>query len=182
METSCRTCGEEFKPHHALVAYCSDICRKRARSIASMEWRRNNYERALEGERVTREKRVASGALKAYQVKRRRSKAGYADRFMERIRKLTPDTDIDREFLISVLGDECSLTGVKFRYGREDLTSFTNPYAPSIDRVDSSRGYFKDNVQVVLTAVNFAKNEFSMVDFTEVLREITRSWKALTEG
>jgi hypothetical protein len=128
-------------------------------------------------------KRKANGKLKAYQVARRSSKSGYIDRFLERIRHQNPNTDITRDYLLSLFADACAVTGVAFVYDRSGgTTSFQNPYSPSIDRIDSKLPYQVGNVQVVLSAVNFAKNAMSMEDFIKVWRDITKSWNALTQG
>ena len=54
----------------------------------------------------------------------------------------------------------CELTGIKF-----DLTPHPeknhNPFAPSIDRIDSKKGYTKNNIRIVLWFVNCAVGEGS---------------------
>jgi hypothetical protein len=57
----------------------------------------------------------------------------------------------------------CEATGIKFDYSAEQ-DGFTNPWAPSIDRIDSMRGYTKDNCQVVVWIYNRAKGEDSHED------------------
>lgn len=44
------------------------------------------------------------------------------------------------------------------------------PFAPSLDRIDSTRGYVVGNVQFVCTAANFAKGQWGL----DVLRRIAR--------
>lgn len=39
-----------------------------------------------------------------------------------------------------------------------------NPFSPSLDRKDSSRGYVRDNVDVVCFMYNCAKNRFTDED------------------
>lgn len=53
----------------------------------------------------------------------------------------------------------CSVTGVKLSWDWNDKGR--NPWRPSIDRIDPSKGYVKDNVRVVCWAYNAAKNEWS---------------------
>lgn len=91
------------------------------------------------------------------------------DRILERVKKRTPDTDIDRDFLTATLTGTCSLSGVSYQWEKFSSTSFTNPYAPSLDRIDSSKGYYKNNVQWVLSLLNFAKNEMTMKDFSKAM-------------
>lgn len=47
----------------------------------------------------------------------------------------------------------CELTGLPFNL-LQNQNTFQNPYAPSLDRIDSSLGYLDSNVRVVLVAVN----------------------------
>jgi hypothetical protein len=76
------------------------------------------------------------------------------------------DFDIDKEYLLSLFerqNNECALTGIKFQYDiGDDSLDLTHkrPFAPSLDRIDSKRGYTKDNVRIVCVIVNFALCEF----------------------
>jgi len=58
----------------------------------------------------------------------------------------------------------CEATGIKF-----DTTKapFMNPFYPTIDRVDSSKGYTIDNCQLVCHMYNIAKSEFPEEVFTQ---------------
>lgn len=49
----------------------------------------------------------------------------------------------------------CELTGIRFSDERR-LPARVAPYSASIDRIDSSRGYYADNCRVVCAAVNIA--------------------------
>jgi len=51
----------------------------------------------------------------------------------------------------------CEVTGLPFDFVTED--DKRNPYAPSIDRKDSRRGYTQDNCQMVIWMYNAAKGE-----------------------
>lgn len=59
---------------------------------------------------------------------------------------------------------ECELTGIKFRYGADRTLPASvkrkRIWAPSIDRIDSSKGYTPDNVRLVCFSVNAALQEF----------------------
>ena len=53
---------------------------------------------------------------------------------------------------------KCTLTKIDFVF--EKVKTSKRPFAPSIDRVDSTLGYVKGNVRLVCTIVNIALNEF----------------------
>ncbi len=52
----------------------------------------------------------------------------------------------------------CRLTGIPLEFGR--AATARNPRSPSLDRIDSSRGYTTDNVELVCTWVNIAIGDF----------------------
>lgn len=63
----------------------------------------------------------------------------------------------------------CALSGIRFHTNFSRDRGWTkNPYLPSLDRIDNTKGYTLDNVRIVLSAVNFALNEWG----EDVLREI----------
>ena len=53
----------------------------------------------------------------------------------------------------------CSATGLPLSW-EHDGTSYRRPWAPSIDRIDCSKGYVPGNVRVVCSAFNTMRNEF----------------------
>lgn len=54
---------------------------------------------------------------------------------------------------------ECDISGIPFEYD-EYPNAHRRPWVPSIDRIDSSLGYTKENCRLVCTAVNLAMNEW----------------------
>lgn len=76
--------------------------------------------------------------------------------------------DIDLEYLFylwTAQNGKCALTGMQMTYkfyeGRVDSNL-------SIDRIDSTKGYSKDNVQLVCMAANQMKNDLSMEELTSL--------------
>jgi hypothetical protein len=53
-----------------------------------------------------------------------------------------------------------------------------NPKRASMDRIDSSKGYTRDNVHLVCYCVNIAKREFTDADFVGMCRAIARAGDA----
>ena len=76
-----------------------------------------------------------------------------------------------------ILAGVCEVTGIAF-----DLTTHTsasvhakNPWVPSIDRIDSSKPYLRDNVQVVVYMYNVCKAEFAHEDVVKFCRAVAAS-------
>lgn len=64
------------------------------------------------------------------------------------------------DVLWPILLGKCQVTGFPF-----DLTNLKNgyrahPFAPSIDRTDNSKGYTRNNIKIVCSIHNTAKNEW----------------------
>ena len=60
---------------------------------------------------------------------------------------------------------KCALTGIQMTYKFYEGRVNTNV---SIDRIDSTKGYSKDNVQLVCMAANQMKNDLSMEEFVQM--------------
>ncbi len=78
-----------------------------------------------------------------------------------RAKILNIDHDIDYDWLVKTTPEKCPKCGVPFSY---DITIKMNPFAPSIDRIDSNKGYTKDNCQVVSWIYNCGKNCYTEED------------------
>jgi len=68
----------------------------------------------------------------------------------------------------------CELTGLKFNMNKTTNTHI-NPYSPSIDRKDSSKGYTDDNVRVVLSAVNSALGQYDDKTILPILKAMVKA-------
>lgn len=63
---------------------------------------------------------------------------------------------------------KCLLSGMPF-----DLTPSSyrvNPYSPSLDRIDSSMGYTKDNTRLILSQINFSINEYGFEEYLKIAK------------
>jgi len=79
--------------------------------------------------------------------------------------------DLDSKFLYSLVTDNCPITGAPFRwktnYGAGEQGN-AHPCAPSLDRIDSSRGYTKDNVWIISWKANCLKNDANETELIEL--------------
>lgn len=71
--------------------------------------------------------------------------------------------------------NNCEVTKISFDYKFYGKFS-SNPFRPSIDRIDSKKGYIENNIRLVCVSVNFAINEFG----EEVLKEICSAYLSKT--
>jgi len=70
----------------------------------------------------------------------------------------------------------CALTGIRF-----NLKNGKTWDSPSIDRIDSSKGYTKDNVRVVLYCVNVMANVWGSEKILQIAAAITKRRKVKAE-
>ncbi len=72
-------------------------------------------------------------------------------------------------------GWRCVMSGLPFSDETFETALIKRPYAPSIDRKDPSRGYDPDNCQLIATAVNFAKGQWTLGALVEVAHGIVET-------
>lgn len=68
----------------------------------------------------------------------------------------------------------CELTGYPLDLVLDPVKHRRKFNGPSIDRIDSTKGYTYDNIRVVLNIVNYAMNVYG----EDVLREVMSYWLA----
>jgi hypothetical protein len=71
----------------------------------------------------------------------------------------------DIEWLLT-LSPICAISGIPLSLFR------CNPHRVSVDRIDSSKGYTQENIQLVSATVNYMKQEFPEYIFFAVCREV----------
>jgi len=69
-----------------------------------------------------------------------------------------------------LLAGVCEVTGISFA-----KNGSRHPFMPSIDRIDSSKGYTPENCRVVLWMINAAKNDLTEDDFLSALRQVAEA-------
>lgn len=118
----------------------------------SKEWRARNAEHADSLWEKANVRRWAEDPEKMHyaSVKARAKKRGYACLTLAEFREL-------------VAPMVCEKTGVKLTWNRY-AQGFHSPWAPSVDRIDNSKGYERSNVQLVCWIYNQAKGQFTDED------------------
>lgn len=152
---ACKLCVKEYNKN-----YRAKTLVKRAR--ANKEWRQNNKEH--QKERQYNYYATIKGRIQNC-VKGAKKRAG--------IKKIPYDISI--EFIAELWSKQdgkCALTRIDFSVPQERNDRKASPFSPSIDRIDCSKGYTKDNVRLVCIAVNYALNEFG----EEVFKIICQSY------
>lgn len=109
-----------------------------------------------EGKDMTREKIIKTRATKLWHRAKIRKKPKF------QITKLW----IKRKLLTG----HCEVTGIGFDYTKPKPHYNANPFAPSLDRIDCSKGYTYKNTQVVIWAYNVAKSFLDPADFKKLYR------------
>lgn len=97
------------------------------------------------------------------------SAKGSAKRRLNRGRKEAGVITITIDDILQILEKQkykCVYTGVKLSW------EYNNPYKASIDRIDSSKGYTSDNIQIVSFIVNQAKSNLDDKTFIKIVKQI----------
>jgi hypothetical protein len=110
---------------------------------------------------------VADGDI-SMRAKLRSVAAGAMQRARERGLPVDPDLMALTFELFEAQGGRCALTGIGFDLRVVGTGQARRPFAPSLDRIDASAGYTRDNIRLVCQAVNFALNAFGEDVFREI--------------
>ena len=67
----------------------------------------------------------------------------------------------------------CELNGIPFDF-HSSIKFKANPFAPSIDRIDSHKGYTENNCRVILWALNSAIGEFGLDTMLPIFKSLNK--------
>lgn len=151
METSskvCRTCGVEkplsnYGPRKASCHPCV--------AAYEREYRKQNLEKCQASERRRYQERRTNTPFKVIMKDAKNRAKGKGLSF-----------DLTDDYLSSLYreqGERCAISGMEFDNAPQTEHS-RNPFAMSLDRIDSSEGYVEGNVRIVLWAINGAIAEW----------------------
>lgn len=94
-------------------------------------------------------------------------------------RKNVYNWDLDEEYLNQIWNSQngkCALTNIPIIIRNYDYSGRVKPNTASLDRIDSSLGYIKGNVQFVAYSINVAKSDFDNQEFIAFLREVVSAF------
>lgn len=86
--------------------------------------------------------------------------------------------DLTKEFILDLWDKQkgkCALTGLDMTYDRYTGRTYTNV---SIDRIDTNKGYTKDNVQLVCMAANQSKSDLTDEQLYQVCKGIVDKYES----
>jgi hypothetical protein len=83
----------------------------------------------------------------------------------QRSKKSGLDFDIDREYIREILTDTCPVLGLELKRGDGTFTD----NSPSLDRIDSSKGYVKGNVKVISDRANRIKRDATLAELKSIV-------------
>lgn len=121
------------------------------------QWRRDNPQEYVERTRAYFEsaKGRAASMLSAARLRSRKKNVEYS---------------LDKEWLIAKLERGiCEITGLPFVF---ETSGNRNPYTPSIDRKDSTKGYTKENCRVILWALNMGFADWGQETYLKIARRL----------
>jgi len=140
------------------------------------EWRKLNPDRCRAYGKKWREKSKAErkerrGADREFRLRQMLKSA------KTRASSESMDFDLDLDWLLQMSGtDRCNLTGMQLDWQDVMLVGRRNMHAPSIDRIDSTGGYTKDNCRLVTVWANVARQNMTDGEFLMWCRSVATNF------
>jgi hypothetical protein len=173
---ACTACGfegpdSEFRKNRKICKKCHSEYNKkyREKNRESLKqkhkeyWQKQGKEKRRESVRNAEERTIESFlAVQARSVKHRciyLNKRSYAK---------YDECDFDSQFLIDLWysnDGKCAITGLQMNHKTGNL------YTVSVDRIDSTKSYTKDNVQLICKGINFLKNKHTQDETIDFLNQ-----------
>ncbi len=142
--------------------------RERLRASAQ-QWREENRDRFLETHRALRARPEYKEREKARVVESRRTNPFKFSAQKARRRAKTEgwECNVDAEYLETIWTGVCPITGATLHIGQEKGT-IPDTNLASLDRLDSTKGYIKGNVQYIAFRCNNIKTDASFEEFEQI--------------
>lgn len=91
-----------------------------------------------------------------------------------RIRAKEKGLEFDLEIEDIIVPDVCPVLSIPLKVG----DGLANWFSPSIDRIDNSRGYTKDNIMVISRRANSIKSDSTIEEMEKILEYMKNGKKA----
>lgn len=99
-------------------------------------------------------------ALLDHRVGRAHAVAAYSGRWRTSAKRRGLEYDVSRDWLEGRLaGGVCEATGLALSF-EPHASAYRNPLVPSLDRLDTARGYVEDNLRLVCGWFNYARQDW----------------------
>ena len=155
-----------------------NLCKEHVQARNRESWVNGYKERAEETRKEYRENNAEE--IRKYQRSYYNSMKGRAKSMMKTIRQRMKKwgvfelLDFDESYLIQLMEvGVCSITGEKFTYETQDRFK-CNPFSPSIDRIESTGYYTRNNVRMVIWQFNLMKGELTDKEVFDLCERIVK--------
>lgn len=176
-------CSECSKPVEKLIKEvnrrrrvgCNNFfCNQSCATIYAEKFRSEEY-------RQNRLKRIKSFQSSPPPKEKKGNFTYYLKKIRDRIKNKDPkgrfqEWDVDEKILQEIWDKQkglCAISSLSLTL--QNFNTRKSPYSASLDRIDSKKGYLKDNVQFVCYSLNMAKNDFNqetILAFVQDLRKV----------
>lgn len=168
----CEACGESFlgkvyvdknKPH--TNKFCSVGCINKSRS----EGKSINKQKYWANHRNKYRSIINAKNRKAYRYDKYRRASRLLQDARRRAKSRNLEYNLDRDWFMNEQCKGCALTGIPF-----DFINVGSAKVPTIDRIDPTEGYTKENARLVLHIMNYWKSDYSDDELYEVAKAFVR--------
>jgi hypothetical protein len=162
-------CNKEPLRHYSSCKECTRL--KSRIKYANLSEDQKNIERKKRLDSLDRER------AKARSTKHYSTVEGRAKILLKGVKDRDVSHDLDLQWFIDKLQvGKCEVTGIPFDFNPHPVYK-KNPMSPSIDRINSSLGYQKENCRLVVWQYNMGKGETSDSEFLEFCRKLVSKYK-----
>lgn len=151
--------------------YCKP-CRKEHLRLYQIKYRKELKEKRKEKYEANAKKYRKAVKIYADELRKNNPAKWRTRKFFERNKN---NTDCSKEYIenlfLTINNCQCCGKKMDLRYlGNGER----NDNAPSIDRVDSSKGYLKDNIGVICWKCNYRKTDLSLTDLQNLINYVQK--------
>jgi hypothetical protein len=177
----CRLCNEDlpltsFTKHKATRDGLRHECRA-CRKKQEQEYKKDPFVAASISERKKKYDEANKESIQRYRQVKYKADAntpkGRAYSLFKHAERRARDNDLPFDLTLEYVNEKlfngvCEVTGIPFvfdyassKFTIDDGGNLRNPFTASIDKIDPTKGYTKDNCQFVVYMYNTCKNSFS---------------------